>query len=266
MRSITGFLILVIFSLRPVLSQDVIEPAEEVVVAEEEEVVMEVAAAGFAPAPNPADIIDQLRPLMNIELGFLKRVCDPTDEQKRKIAAAAEECLQGMNDIVGAKRNNPFGGDLGGGGGAVVVMAANGQQLNENPFTRIRRDLREAVRPLLSEQQFEEYVTEAEKRERFQREAVVGITIELIDRHLVLSDDQRAKVMERLLENWQGAENLAIETYVHNPQYVPPVPEALVQRELNDAQLRVWKSLSKAQFPFQLPDGLQGVWDEEFLE
>lgn len=235
MRSMFGLLILAFFFHRSTYSQDV-----------------------------NANIVEQLRPLMNVELGFVKRVCEPTDEQKQKIAAAAEKCLEEMSDIVGAKANNAFGGF---GGGQPVAMAANGQQLYENPFTRIRRDLADAIRPLISEQQFANYMAESEKRDQFRREAVVSMTMELLDRHLALTDDQRSRLTERLLEKWEGAEDLtSMETYLSNPQYVPQVPEVIVQRELDEAQRRLWKSLNKYQFPIHLSNNAAGLWDEDFLE
>lgn len=223
--------------------------------------VMVVEALG-GPDDANADIVEQLRPLVNVELGFIKRVCDPTDEQKQKIAAAVEESLEAMSDIVGAPQK-PFGGF---GGGVVMARAANGQELKENPSTRIRRDLADTIRPLLSEQQFAAYETELEKRDQFRREAAVSMAVELIDRHLALTDDQRLRITERLLEKWQGAENLSMQTYVNNPQYVPPAPEVVVQPELDDAQRRAWKSLNKVQFPIQLSNTMAAQWDEDFLE
>lgn len=236
------------------------EPLDEVEVVVEE--VVEVQDF-VAPARNALNIVDQLRPLMNVELGFVKRVCKPTEQQKKEIAAAAEKCLQGMIDMAGGRNAAVMGGFQ---GRLVVAMDANGQPLSDNPWSRVRRDLAEAIRPLLSEQQLADYTAELEKRERFRREAAVGITLELLDRHLALTGEQREVLSERLLEKWPEAENLAIETYLNNPQYVPPVPEVVVQRVLDDAQKRVWKSLSKAQFTIQLSNGRAESWDEDFLE
>lgn len=245
MRWLTSLLILATLIVHPVRAQE----------------VMVVEALGGPDGAN-ADIVEQLRPLVNVELGFIKRVCDPTDEQKQKIAAAVEESLEAMSDIVGAPQG-PFGRV---GGRVVMARAANGQELKENPSTRIRRDLAETIRPLLSEQQFADYETELEKRDQFRREAAVSMAVELLDRHLALTDDQRLRITERLLEKWQGAENLSMQTYVNNPQYVPPVPEVVVQPELDDAQMRAWKSLNKVQFPIQLSNNRAAQWDEDFLE
>lgn len=261
MRTMIGVLILTACFPYPCLSQD--EEVVEQEVVEQVEVMAELAAPGFAvPAPN-ANIVDQLRPLMNVELGFVKRVCKPTEEQKRAIAAAAEKCLEGMGDMAGGRNAGMVQGFQ---GRLVVARDANGRPLSDNPWSRIRGDLAEAIRPLLSEQQLADYTAELEKRAQFRREAAVGITVALLDRHLALTVQQQEALTARLLEKWPDAENLAIETYMHNPQYVPPVPEAIVQRELDDAQKRVWKSLRKAQFTLQLSNGHAESWDEDFLE
>src|SRR5690606_33790032 len=126
------------------------------------------------------------------------------------------------------------------------------------------QEMAEAIRPLGSERQHAAYLKEAKSRSDFKRQIAVNITVELLDRHLALTDDQRATISARLLDKWEGAESISIATHLNNPQYLPQLPEALVQPHLDATQRVVWSSLNKVRFPLYLTQITTDVWDEDF--
>lgn len=221
-------------------------------------------AAPEAKQKPAVDITDDMQSLMVVELGFIKRVCKPTPDQKKKIAAAAAECIEAMNDIAVANQAEQGGAFAG--GREIIAVTASGVQLTENPTERIQQEMTKALRPIVSAEQHAAYVEETEQRDRFNREAAVAVAVVLLDRQLMLSDQQRSKLTSRLLDQWKEAESIPIQMYVSNPQYFPELPEVVVQSELDAAQLAVWRSLNKTRFPLYIGTFAMDVWEEDFLK
>jgi len=61
----------------------------------------EDAGAEIEPAKKTAP--EFLKPLINVELSFVKRVCDPSDVQMKAIVAAVKDARKAMADIVCCK-------------------------------------------------------------------------------------------------------------------------------------------------------------------
>lgn len=217
------------------------------------------------PLPKPAvDIRDELRPFVNVELGFIKRVCQPTPEQKQKIAAAADATIDALNNIAVLNQAEQVGGFAG--GSEIVAVTANGVQLTEDPIKEIQQNMLEALRPILSAEQYAAYVDESTRRSQSKRQAVVAIAVVLIDQQLILTDQQQENLTSRLLDEWENAESLSIQMYVSNQQYFPELPDAVLQSELDAKQLAVWRSLNKTRFPLYIGTFSNDVWEEDFLE
>lgn len=202
------------------------------------------------------EITREIRPLMNVEIGFIKRVCNPTEEQRKAIAAAADTVLTELSDTLFNKQNNA-------GYSKTVAVTASGQQLTENPIVRIEQEMAQAIRPLISESQFAEYQREVKSRSRFRHEAKVAVLIELLDGQLSLSDVQRAHLRERLHDRWAAEEVPSLQMYLSNPSYTPPLDSGLIVPVLEPDQNAIWNALNKAHFPLYLSQITTTPWEEE---
>lgn len=223
-----------------------------------------VAIGALVPLPDRPiglDIDTDLRPLMNVELGFIKRVCHPTPEQKDKIAAAAEACLQELSVVLAV---TPRGGAPG--QQRVVAVTASGQRIHEDPIQRIEEEMAAALRPLVSAGQYAEYAQQVAARSRFRRQTTVELVVEMIGSRLWLTDDQRSRLEARLLEDWNQAESTPMQTYLSNPRYLPPVPDALVEPGLDPDQKAIWRALDKTRFPLYLSQIARLAWEEDFTK
>ncbi|WP_164100677.1 hypothetical protein [Candidatus Laterigemmans baculatus] len=210
--------------------------------------------------PGPAvDIRGDVRPLLAVELGLIRRVCQPTPAQKKQIAAAADECLDALNMIAVLNQGEQ------GGGSEIVAVTRNGVQLTELPLTRIEREMAKALRPILSPEQHAAYVDETIKRAESRRQSVVSVAVLLIDQQLILTDEQRERITARLLDEWQEAAAVPIEMYISNPQHFPDLPGSVMRSELDPEQMVVWVSLKKTRFPFYVGRAAMNPWEEELL-
>lgn len=204
---------------------------------QEPQAVLVEALAIAAPAKDkdgkpkaPAFIKD----LINVELSFIKRVADPTDQQMDAIVKAATKALGDMGDIVRDPNNRVVRANQ------VNVMGPNGQQLTENPYPRIRKEALEYTKSVLDKSQYQRYESESKSRAEYERDAVIRIAIGIIDDKVVLSDEQRDKLDEKLSTSWKPMDIQQMQTYLHNPQYVPSLPRGLMTGILTRSQLNAW--------------------------
>lgn len=190
-----------------------------------------------------------LKPLVNAEVSFIKRVCEPDEEQMTAIVAAAQQAYQGMGNMVTEN-------------GRVVqvnnarVRGPNNESLTQNPYTRVRNDAAKFLGPILRKEQLERYLEESKLRDEFERQAAIDIAVGLIDDKLILTDEQREQLTEELIKNWKGVDIQQMQMYLYNPQYVPQVHIASLSKVLTQSQLKVWKSFNSTNFSVHI--GHQG--------
>lgn len=176
------------------------------------------------------------RPLINIELSFVKRVCEPTDEQMDKIVAAAKEAHKAMASVV-----TPQGAAMAfRAGGMMMFMGPQGERMTVNPYHRVREDVAKLLEPLVSPEQYTKYVEEARLRDEYERDAAIGIVLDMIDSRLVLSEDQRKEIGQKLMNDWKEVDLQWLQNYRNNPQYMPQMPDELISPTLTAAQKKLW--------------------------
>lgn len=205
--------------------------------------------------------IQFLKPHVNVELSFIKRVCEPTDQQMTAIVEAARLAYWGMNDLVQSQnaRRVVRNANL-----MINVVGPNSERLTENPFVRIRDDAAKYLKPILKDDQYERYVKESGDRSRFERQAAIDIAVGLVDDKLVLSDQQRGQLTEKLLETWKTVDVQQMQMYLYNPQYAPSIDTASMDAVLTKKQMTAWRAQSTTNFSIHLghePDsGLGEDW------
>ena len=233
---------------------EVIEEAVEAV-AQQAVVINDVIAIAPAenrdPAATKKALIADLTPVLHAELYFLFFVSEIEPETKKKIKEAAEKRLDSMDKLL--VNENVFGG-LGGGFNTskVIAQTSSGLSLNANPYSKIQEDLLLLAKQHATEAQAAKYEQELSERLAFRRDAVAGMVVQLLDRHLTLSVEQREQIHSNLVQKWDDIENTSIDMYLNNSDYVPVLPFPLIDRVLNRDQRTVWRTLSQYHFPMSI--------------
>lgn len=205
-----------------------------------------------------------LKPLINLELSFIKRVCRPTDEQMNEIVAAAEQAFAKMSDIVQDDNNRVI--RVNQGMMQVLVMGPNSERLTQNPYSRIRKDAAQYLQPILDKQQYAKYVEEAKQRDLFERESAVGIGVTLIDDKLCLQDEQRTKLFDQLLQKWTHIDILQMQMYLYNPQYIPSIDNRVLLSVLTESQMEAWRSYSATTMYIHIGHQQEAGLGEEWIK
>ncbi len=238
--------------------------AVEVEAAEEQEVVA-LQALPVVPAVQVRGKdapVEFLKPLINSEISFIKRVCEPSEEQMTTIVAAATKAYEATGDMIRAP-NQPRVAD-----NQVRIMGPGNEQLDENPYHRIRRDAAKYLQPLVSKEQYDRYQTESKQRDEFERGAVVGMIIGLIDDKIAMTEQQRAEMTELMMHEDGGLDLQSMQVYMYNPQYVPKLPVKVANKVFDKKQLTAWKSLNSVQMSFSTSfnNGQELSFDEEWIQ
>jgi hypothetical protein len=210
--------------------------------------------------PNPAP--DFLKPLINLELSFVKRVCDPTDEQMTAIIAAAKEAHEAMANILTDQRQAFENRGI----QREIFMGPNNQRMNVNPFKRVREDVAKLLKPLVSEQQYASYTEEANSRDEYERAAAVDTLLEMLDAKLLLSPDQQTQLHEKMSTSDTLPDLHTLIVYSSNTQYLPQLPDQLITPILSATQKQIWSSLNRVSIHQNLSQGNPTGFTEDWLK
>ncbi|WP_430452551.1 hypothetical protein [Rhodopirellula europaea] len=248
-----SFLLLGLLALttRPVSSQELRVQAVQEFNALNQLVAEEPKPPAKKPIPP-----DFLKPLVNAELSFVHRVCEPTEEQMKAIVESAEEAFDEMGDLLA---NNIRVAQL------PRFHGLNGETLNANPIRRIRNDTMEFLPLLLTEKQFQKYKQESSQRDRIEREAAVDYLITLLDSKLVLSEGQQRKLRTVFLSEWPSLDVEWINSYLNNPNFVPVIPSNLLRKVLNTDQQMAWASYQQVSMGVMIGQNAEQFLQKEWL-
>ena len=183
--------------------------------------------------------IEFLKPLINVELSFIKRVCDLTDDQMKPIVAAAKEAHQAMAGIV-MKRDTA--GDDFFTINKVVFSGPNGELMVVNPYKRIRDDVAEFLKPLVTAEQHSKFVEETRLRDAYERETAIAFVLNLLDSRLALSMHQREQMHKKLMTDWKYIDLHWLDCYVMPTSSFPPAPDQLITPILSGSQRKLFES------------------------
>lgn len=201
-----------------------------------------------------------LKPLVNAELSFVKRVCDPNEEQMTAIVAAAQQAFDAMADMTVEGQANVIARNN------LRIRGPNNESLTQNPYTRIRKDAAKFLRPILRQEQLERYLEESKQRDEFERQAAIDIAVGLIDNKLILTEEQREKLTEDLIVKWWGVDIQQIQMYLSNPQYAPEIPVSSLSKILTPSQMKVWRSFNSTNFSVHIGHEPQSGLNEDWIK
>lgn len=188
--------------------------------------------------PNVANLerqfLPQFQPLLKPELAFIQRVCRLSKEQRDQIAKPAEQRLRVAVKEYAIAQNNRRQG-----------RGRFRAQSVPDPRQLVQQQLAKLVKQKLNTEQAEAYQQECDKRNAHRKHAAILSLVAKLDEELVLTVDQRGKLIESLSSNWQDAWVQSLQILIHNTQYLPHLPDQHVVPFLNETQKAVWRGAQK---------------------
>ena len=202
-------------------------------------------AAGIALPPNAPANVDarvkqleqqyrpQFKQLLDVELAFVRRVCEPDPSQRELVAKAGEQCMTAVLTKCAA---------------AQIQMENGGFRPGSQPNPRglLQEQFADALTKSLRPEQVERYRRESQQRTASRRRAVVHYMIAKADQTLAFSSEQREKLTQTLLEHYSDDWEQAIPLWMHNPQFVPAIPNRWITPLLNEKQQSVRRGIPES--------------------
>ena len=200
------------------------------------EVLVEGAVAADAAGGDPFEqqFRQQFRQLLKTELNFVRAVCQPNQEQDKKIKAAGDAALK-----TAVKKF-----------AEVQKKMQNGIRAGEEPQWPDPRKLMsdvllKSVKDAMSDDAAKRYEAELEKRVAARKRAALLNLVAKLDKDLVLTADQRGKLTEALEKNWKDSWGQQLETFMYGDTYMPVIPDAQVLPVLTEKQKQIWTGIPK---------------------
>jgi len=206
--------------------------AERVRVAAEKQAVDLAAAAALN--LQEQQFQQQFRPILRAEIAYIRKVCQPTDEQLRNLADEGERHLKSAVKKYAE----------------LQARMQNGRWRATDRMPDLRTLIREgmagSVGSHLSVEQAALYRDEIEKRIAQRRQVIVRNIVARLDQDLGLSAEQRDKLVDSLGSHWNDAWGTSLEAYLYSNNSLPQIPDQFVAPLLNDAQKKLWRAMPKA--------------------
>jgi hypothetical protein len=99
--------------------------------------------------------------------------------------------------------------------------------------------------PLLSHDQQSRYKVELEKRAASRKQVVIDNLVAKLDGDLVLSSEQRTRLVEALSANWKDAWGQSLQMLMNIDSFFPNIPDQVVAPILTDNQKEIWRRIPK---------------------
>jgi hypothetical protein len=174
--------------------------------------------------------LQQFRPILRAEYHVVRAVCRPSPEQRNEIARAGEQALREAAKKYVDMMRRP-------------MTAA--QRAALDPRKQIREGLAKSVKARLSADVAARLDQEIARRDASHKELAVRNLVARLDRDLVLSPDQRAKIAESLTSHWDASWCQSLEMFMYDYQFLPAIPDTYVAAFLNDPQKKIWRSTQR---------------------
>ncbi len=168
-----------------------------------------------------------------VELAFVRRVCQLSEEQEKAIAQQFDKNWLSKNKL-GFRIVNGVGI---GGGDPQATSRANRD--------RMVRAISKPLKEILTPDQWEQYEREQNMRKAFEVESRTGVIVLLLNRHLRLTESQMEQLRTAISRSLT-VDN--VEDFLNNPQYLPQLQDATITKILNPKQAKVYQSLPKVNF------------------
>jgi hypothetical protein len=180
----------------------------------------------------------QFQQLLYSELAFLRRACKPDAKPFVDVARAAKADLRvPLREYVTAM-NAPR-----------IIMNGRVQPVQphsgtDDPRQAIENLLTPLAEAKLGAEKARLYRRECEKRAEVRKKAAVMNLVAGLDERLVLSAQQRAKLVESFSKNYDDAWEQFFEVYGGFNNFFPSIPDASIVPLLDEKQKSVWQETS----------------------
>jgi hypothetical protein len=182
--------------------------------------------------------LPQFQSLVKSEQAFLRRVCQLKKPQRKQIADESAKVLKAAARKYAVVQNQMQRGQWRFGGA--------GQPTMPEPQKLIEQGILQIAKAHLEPAQVEAYQQEVAKRNEYRRSVAVKGLVARLDEELVLSAQQREKLIKSLSENWQDAWVQSLQVLMQNNiQYLPNIPNQHIVPVLNKTQQTVWRGTQK---------------------
>lgn len=173
----------------------------------------------------------QFQHLVKSELYFIRKVCQPSDEQYQTIKAAGDQTLKTVVRRCAEDQ--------------LRMQRGNAKESGTDPRQEIAVELSKRVEEVLSVEQLRRYQRELEQRAAARKHAAMLALVAHLDKELVLSGEQRTRLKKSLEAKWNDAWSYSLEAMMYGAQYMPLVPDDVMTPVLNDKQQEIWRQTPK---------------------
>ncbi|NOY42680.1 MAG: hypothetical protein GXP26_12700 [Planctomycetes bacterium] len=202
----------------------------------------------FEKNPQLKALIEQVRPklqpLFAAELTFAKTVCEPNQEQFKKMRVQAAPELEKVLRSFAIQQAPRMGIQIGG-----KQIRHRGQQT-----PKIYEDIEKAASRIVSDVFPEEtvkiYQDEQNHRREFRSRSGAMALVAHLDTQYRLSQDQRKELTESIQQVWQRQWQHSLQHLANNPQFFPQVPDDAIVPHLNEVQAKQWQNMQRHQIGF----------------
>ena len=174
----------------------------------------------------------QFRPILRAEFHVIRVACQPTPEQRKAIAQAAEQTLRDATKKYVESMRRPM---------TMAQRAAN------EPRKLIEEGMVAALKSRISAEQAARYQAELTKRTAARKRLTLRNLVARLDHELILSPKQRDQIGESLSTHWDDSWGQSVEMFMNDNNYLPPIRDRVVAPFLNESQVKIWRSIPKYQ-------------------
>ena len=177
--------------------------------------------------------VQQFRPMFRAEYYFIRNTCGLNADQRKQLARMGETAVKAAaRQFVETQQKMMRGGWRPG------TDYPDPRKLVEQELTRV-------MIPLLSHDQESRYKAELEKRAASRKQVVIDNLVAKLDGDLVLSSEQRTRLVEALSANWKDAWGQSLQMLMNIDSFFPNIPDQVVAPILTDNQKEVWRRIPK---------------------
>ena len=228
--------------LQPINGQDRFRRAVPMQRVRVRDNVLLAAPAALNPQPVVEQIRRQLEPMLKVELSFVSRAANLTDDERQALVAASLKWFDTFAaDFVKKQDPNEQQMWLQGMRGIRI----GGDRSTVDPRESIERGVAQVVATTLSKEKVSAYESECAARMNFYREVAVANVVECVDDKLNLTSQQRLNITESLLENWEKDLDPELELFVVKADALPNDAEMWIRPALSDSQRRMLSRMNK---------------------
>jgi hypothetical protein len=198
-------------------------------------------------------VFDRLQPILKAELAFAVRVCKLDGDQRKILADAGNESAKKIAKDLGATQQLPRGLVIRGNGKLIIngqVQLAGQAGAGHSARQMLQGALGESIQSEFSKGVAKNYTDELANRTQSSKQMVVDTLLVMLDKRLILTDEQRGDISKSLMEHFDETWSGSLPTLITNQQYLPNIPDACIVPHLRDSQRAVWQSLPNRNVQF----------------